>query len=245
MWRFRLSFLTTLLVLRFASHALAFRYKDFEVQRCTATQGKALRVAIDDLVDTGQRVLDELDLIDFRGQDLSRFNAFFTSRSSVKTVKDILLKVTDAADVTIYDQFGIEAQRPPNFVCVNRGDATVAKVYESTCSSGRYPAVWIERTQFIFLCPPFFRMHPAVKATVPQECPAVVNGKWPKVRSHIRLDQLHVLVHELTHVYLGLPQVHPEVRSLQSVHELPPKMQLRNANNYALYWGCECHPVFL
>ena len=239
MGRFCFSLLNTLLVLFYGSYALAFEYKDFEADRCTVPQMKALRVAVDDLINTGGRVLDELDLIESRGEDSTGFNTFFTSKGSVRTVKDIVLKVTDAASIKRFDEFGIEADFPPTFICVNPEDTMVVKAYEGLCLSGRNAAGWAEKTQFIFICPSFFRLPEITGENARLKCPAVVNGKWPKNPTSFGLDEAHILVHELTHAYLGLPQLRPEVVSLQGAHDLPPETQLRNAANYALYWSCE------
>ncbi|KAI4162074.1 MAG: hypothetical protein LQ342_004244 [Letrouitia transgressa] len=188
------------------------------------------------------------------------YTAFFKTEAHKPIVKDLLTRVVNGdtfLDRCLVAPTAITMDCVSPFVWDNPDEYT--KFYQS--GPNNFVAFFIfDHPNIMRLCPRFFAL--PEKAQL-EDCPSVRRNKMTNA-PNLAFHRLGVLTHELAHKYgasgddedLAFPckditepdddmLVANGTFAIQDCAQLSADKQLKNAQNYAFYVGCEFRPLFM
>ena len=180
------------------------------------------------------------------------FTSFFKSDNNKAVVQDLFNRILQGPLITLSPSTAQRTHRttaPPTFVCSNEGDPHTEWMYNSLCQKYTHsPAGQRRGSQFIVLCPLFFRLGQLGFAGPPPGfCPILIDNKLSPNNEALTNNQLAVMIHELVHLYGPTKQASGEAYSIQDAIDLNATASMANAANFAFYVaaiaaGCTTFP---
>lgn len=175
------------------------------------------------------------------------FTAFFKKQSSASTVASLLKDMQRLKPL-----FGRWPNpllpTPPEFVCVKPDTYDRYKHLRfdpyMACKQPRMYGFTSRRARYIFLCDVFFERPVAPTAPATETCIRVENNHFQGFGNLLCLYQKYMLVHEMTHIYLGTKTLGfnskpVEVYSLNEAVRFNAGLSLRNPQNYQAFIASE------
>ena len=179
--------------------------------------------------------------------------AFFKDNRNIANIKTIFQNMAAGSPVQVSSEgrdINPLSIRWPTFVCINPGVPEVAGFY-ATCTQGamggNIPMAHHVNSELIGICPLFWELADRVgEAPSISDCPRVRRNTLTPNTNNLAVQQQGQIVHELAHLYgVGSEpgawlEGEYEIYNVNDAVNLDEADSLVNAQNYALYYGCEC-----
>ena len=154
------------------------------------------------------------------------YNAFFHEVDPT-TIKGVLSRIAAGDDIAFRG-----AAHPPLIICDDPTFPAVARsaAHEACQHDPGAQALWMEDTYGVFLCQTYHQNQRLVPTD--KQC---VGSNRLSTGMLLGETQWTILFHELVHLYLGVPDLVPEVRGIFEVQELRSEDAVRNPASYGFF----------
>ena len=160
------------------------------------------------------------------------FSAIFKDDTNIPYIKAVYQRIADGSKMPVNTN-KVQEDHHPTIVCAVPGDGdTAMSKFTEPCVGQKGPGVHIQGTHFIVLCPSFFDLKKVPEAS---DCPRMTDGGFFSYPYQWITSQYSVILHQLSHFYLGGEVLQPEISDLKKIFLLPAASSKLNARSYEFY----------
>ena len=196
---------------------------NYQIYYCT-TYSVHISQLLQSVWTTIAEALEHLEAMGPEGTPL--YNTFF-HKADPNKIKGVLSRIAAGDNIAFQGSL-----QPPLIICDDPSVPAVARSWgHAACQHDPLAhALWGEGTHAVFLCQNYLRN----KRVIPSEKQCV---GWNRLSTGRLLGETQwtVLFHELVHLYLGVPNLVPEVRGIFEVQDLDSEDAVRNPPSYGFF----------